>query len=195
MTPVEDVILDELGRLTASGFPVAGFFLAVTPTTPSRRSGGLDREESRVSQTKQGQVTEAQTTDSSWKSLYIMGGAAALISVLLVLLDIFVSILLPGGEVEPGARSALDWFALFQEDAYYGFRDLGVLNVLNVVLGIPLFLALYAAHRRVNRAYAALAVVLFLFGGAIYVSNNAVFPCSSLAKSTRRLQPMFRDPH
>jgi hypothetical protein len=30
MTPVEDVILDELGRLTTSGFPVTGFSLSVT---------------------------------------------------------------------------------------------------------------------------------------------------------------------
>lgn len=117
-----------------------------------------------------------EITDSGWKSLYIMGGVAALISVLLVLLDISVSILLPRGEVEPGARSAIDWFALFQNNTYYGFLDLGFLNVLNIVLGIPLLLALYAVHRRVNRAYAALAVALFLFGGAVYVSNNAVLP-------------------
>lgn len=130
-----------------------------------------------MSQTKQSQVTEVETTvDSSWKSLYKLGAAAALISVLLVLLDIFVSILLPGGEVEPGARSATDWFALFQDNTYYGLRDLGLLNILNIILGIPLLLALYAAHRRVNRAYAALAVALFLFGGAIYVSNNAAIP-------------------
>lgn len=129
-----------------------------------------------MSQTNQSRDTEAETADPSWKSLYILGAAAALISVLLVLLDIFVSILLPGGEVEPGARSAIDWFALFQNDTYYGFRDLGFLNILNIVLGILVFLALYAAHRRVNGAYAALAVILFLFGGAIYISNNAAIP-------------------
>jgi hypothetical protein len=78
--------------------------------------------------------------------------------------------------VEPGARTVLDWFALFQANAYHGFRELGLLNVLNLVLGIPLFLTLYAAHRRVGGAYAALALVLFLFGGAIYVANNAAVP-------------------
>ncbi len=114
--------------------------------------------------------------DSGWKSLYVMGGVAALIGVLLILLDVFVSLWLPRGEVEPGARSAIDWFTLFEEDPYYGLRDLGLLNVLNTLLGIPLFLALYAAHRRVGGAYATLALVLFLFGGAIYVSNNAALP-------------------
>lgn len=118
----------------------------------------------------------AETTDTRWKGLYKLGAAAALTSVLLVVLDIFVGILVPGGAVEPGARTVHDWFALFQGNAYHGFRELGLLNVLNLILGIPLFLALYAAHRRVGRAYAALALALFLFGGAIYVSNNAAVP-------------------
>ena len=117
-----------------------------------------------------------ESGDSSWHGLYAVGAAAALTSVLLVLLDIFAGILLPGTEVEPGARSAIDWFALFRENPYHGLRELGLLNVLNIVLGIPLFLALYAAHRRAGGAYAALALALFLFGGAIYVSGNAAVP-------------------
>lgn len=117
-----------------------------------------------------------ETAGSSPKLLYRIGGLAALTSVLLVLLDIIAGMLLPGGEVEPGARSALDWFALFRENAYYAFRDLGLLNVLNVILGIPLFIALYEAHRRTGGAYAALALALFLFGGAIYIANNAAVP-------------------
>lgn len=113
---------------------------------------------------------------SSWKGIYYAGAAAAVAGVLLVLVDIAVSIWLPRGEVAPGARPALEWFALFRENAFYGLRDLGLLNVLNIILGIPLFLALYAAHRRTDGAYATLALVLFLFGGAVYVTNNAAVP-------------------
>lgn len=132
----------------------------------------------RVPAARRYQRDEADTelADSGWKSLYVPGAVAALIGLLLILMDILVSMILPGGEAEPGARSAIDWFTLFQSNAYYGFRDLGLLNVLNIVLGIPLFLALYAAHRRVNPAYAAFALALFLFGGAIYISNNAAIP-------------------
>lgn len=122
------------------------------------------------------QAVGSDTAEPRWTGIYRIGAAAALIGVLLVLLDIVVGILLPGAEVEPGTRSATDWFALFQANAYHGFRELGLLNVLNMILGIPLFFALYAAHRRVNRAYATLALVLFLFGGAIYVANNAAVP-------------------
>lgn len=132
--------------------------------------------------TPQPDVTSAHVTDSGWQSLYQVGATAALISVLLVLLDIFISIWLPQGEVAPGTRSATDWFALFDNNLYYGFRDLGILNIFNAVLGIPLFLALYGVHRRVNQAYAALAMVLFVFGGAIYISNNTVLPLFSLSE-------------
>jgi hypothetical protein len=125
---------------------------------------------------------QSETSDSRWKSLYVVGGATALVSVLLVVLDIFVSIWLPGGEVAPGARSATDWFALFQSNMYYGFRDLGFLNILNIVLGVPVFLALYAAHRHDNAAYAALALVLFVLGGAVYISNNTVLPMLALSE-------------
>ena len=119
---------------------------------------------------------DSDTPGPGWRSLYRVGAAAALIGVLLVLLDILAGMLLPGGEVEPGARTVTAWFELFQSNAYHGFRELGLLNVLNTILGIPLFLALYAIHRRVGGAYAALALALFLFGGAIYISNNAAVP-------------------
>lgn len=127
-------------------------------------------------------VATAHAADSSWQSLYKVGATAALLSVLLVLFDIFISIALPQGEVAPGTRSATEWFALFDSDLYYSFRDLGILNIVNVVLGIPLFLALYGVHRRVNQAYAALAVMLFAIGGAVYISNNTLLPLFSLSE-------------
>lgn len=129
-----------------------------------------------MSQIKQNQLTDVEIADSHWKSLYKVGGTTALISVLLVLLDIIISILLPGGDKGPGTRTVIDWFTLFQNNWYHALRDLGFLNIVNLVLGIPMFLALYAAHRRVNRAYAALATIFFFFGGAVYISNNTVIP-------------------
>ena len=113
---------------------------------------------------------------ASGESLYLVGAAAALVSVLLVLIDIFMSIGLSQGEVAPGTRTAIDWYVLLQNHVVYGLRDLGLLNILNSLLGIPLFLTLYMVHRRTGNAYALLAVVLFLFGGAIYIANNPALP-------------------
>lgn len=48
-----------------------------------------------MSQLNLNQITDAGTVDSSWKSLYKVGGVAALIIVLVTLLDICI-IFLPG---------------------------------------------------------------------------------------------------
>ncbi len=112
-----------------------------------------------------------ETGDSSWRSLYKVGATAALISVLIGLLDIFISFL-PSGLDASGTLTAIDWFRLFQDNWFLGLRNLGLFNVISTLLAVPTFLALYAVHRRVNPAYAALAVALICIGAAVYTANN-----------------------
>lgn len=120
------------------------------------------------------QVTHAETADSAWKSLYKVGGAAALIVVLVYLMDIAISF--GGGDTQPGALTAIEWFTLLGDNSLLGLRTLGFLNILSLTVAVPLYFALYAAHRRVNRASAALALIVYLVGAAIYISNNAALP-------------------
>ncbi len=103
-------------------------------------------------------------TENEWNRLYTTGGIMALTMVMLVLLDISISIMVPGGDQRPGELSTVEWFALFEKNTYHGLRNLGLLNILNQILGIPMWLALYASHRHVNHVYAELALILFLFG-------------------------------
>lgn len=134
-----------------------------------------------MSQLNLNQITDAGTADSSWKSLYKVGGTAALITLLVTLLDIIISFLLGESEAGPGTRTIIDWFILFQDNWFLGLRDLGLLNIINTALAVPLFLALYAAHRRVNKSYAALAAILSFIGTAIYIANNKAFPMFTLS--------------
>jgi hypothetical protein len=123
----------------------------------------------------------SEKTDSNWVSLYKFGGIAALLSVLVILTDIALTFV-PAGAEPPGSMTAVDWFRLFQGNWFFGLRNLGLLpNVLNLSLSIPLFLALYEAHKHTNKAYAALALILSLAGTAIYLSNNAAFPMLALS--------------
>jgi hypothetical protein len=123
----------------------------------------------------------SEKTDSNWVSLYKFGGIAALLSVLVILTDIALTFV-PAGAEPPGSMTAVDWFRLFQDNWFFGLRNLGLLpNVLNLSLSIPLFLALYEAHKHTNKAYAALALILSLAGTAIYLSNNAAFPMLALS--------------
>lgn len=112
--------------------------------------------------------------NSSWNWIYIIGGIAALIPVLIFLLDIFLTF---GGEnIKNGTLSAVQMFQLFQGNWLLGLRYLGIINIISQTLGIPLFFALYAAHRRIFKPYVALLLILYLVGAAVYISNNAAIP-------------------
>lgn len=115
-----------------------------------------------------------KNVDTGWKWIFIIGGIAALIPVLIFLLDVFLTF---GGEnIKYGTLSAVQMYQLFQNNWLGGLRYLGFINVISQTLGIPLFFALYAAHRRMFKPYAALALILYLVGAAVYISNNAAIP-------------------
>jgi hypothetical protein len=136
-----------------------------------------------MSQLVLNRVLKAESRHSNWNNLYKLGGSAALFSALVALTDIALTFF-PAGAEPPGTMTAVDWFQLFQDNWFFGLRNLGLLpNILNLSLSIPIFLALYEAHKHTNKAYAALAMVLSLVGTAVYLSNNAAFPM--LALSTR----------
>jgi hypothetical protein len=103
------------------------------------------------------------------------------LAVLVALADISLSFI-PAGAEQPGTMTAIDWFELFQENWFFGLRNLGLLpNILTLFLLIPVFLALYEVHQQVNKAYGAPTLILFLVGAAIYLSNNAAFSMLTLS--------------
>lgn len=113
-------------------------------------------------------------TESHWSSLYKLGGAAALLAVLAFLVDIAIS--MASEDISPAAFTAVDWFALFQANGLAGLRALGLINVVSLIVSMPLYLSLYTAHQPVNRGFAALALMIYLVGAAVYISNNAAVP-------------------
>ena len=117
-----------------------------------------------------------KTTDSNWKSLYKVGGVAALIVVLAALIDALSAILW-----YTSSETVIEWFTLFQNNWLLGLRDLGLLDIIVMALNVPLFFALYAAHRRVNNAYAALAAILSFIATATLISTNGAFPMLTLS--------------
>jgi hypothetical protein len=124
------------------------------------------------------EVKVSETPNPNWNSLYKLGGVAALLAVLTGLVEIIITFL-PGGNVSPETVS--DWFTLFQNNWFLGFRNLGLLNIVLTSLAIPIFLALYAAHRQDNPAYAVLAMILSFIGVAVFFATNRAFPMLSLS--------------
>lgn len=123
-------------------------------------------------------ITNSQTEDPYNKSLYRLGGAAALLVVLTALFEIIITFL-PGGYRT--SETVIDWFTLLQEDWFLGLRNLGLLNIIIVALGIPVFFALYVAHRPANQTFAALAIIISLLGVAVFYATNRAFPMLDLS--------------
>jgi hypothetical protein len=113
-------------------------------------------------------------------ALYRAGGVAALLITGVALLDIIISFVSPAASV-PGTRTAVQWFALYHENWFLGLREQGLLNMLNLMFTAPLFLALYAAHRRAAGPFAALAAMVWTLGAAVYIANNTALPMLTLS--------------
>jgi hypothetical protein len=129
---------------------------------------------------KRQRIAEVNSADASWKRLYQLAGVCALLIFLVALADI-VTMFFEGEAMTPGSVNAVGWFTLFQSKRFLALRNLGLLNIVNTILELPLFLALYRVHRRADRAFAALALVLLAVGTSVYISRNTVFSMHALS--------------
>lgn len=123
----------------------------------------------------------ARMTRSAWNGVYKIGGLAILIAIPVYVLDIVISLTVEGADLPPDAFTAVNLFALYRENWLLGFRALGLINIVILVVSLPFFVALYGAHRETYGAYAALALIVWLAGATIYLANNVALPMSVLS--------------
>jgi hypothetical protein len=126
--------------------------------------------------------SNAETTNSNWKSLYKIGGTAALLGVLVMVMESLLTFLPGGGVTGPDTVTVLDWFTIFQDNWFMGLRNLGLINMIAASLGIPMVFALYAAHRKTDKVYGTLVLILFLIGTTVYLASNTAFPMLTLSR-------------
>ncbi len=119
--------------------------------------------------------------ESQWKSLYLFGGIAAILSLVAVVADIVIGSSM-GGNLAELPQTAVDRFAQFQQNPWLGLYNLDLLNTVNQLISIPVYLALYAAHRRTNQPSALLALIIFLLGTTLFVANNVALPMLELSQ-------------
>ncbi len=122
-----------------------------------------------MSPLKLNQVTDAETADSRWNWLYKVGGAAALITVVLIPIQIIVFI------ASPPPSTAIDYFTLFQNNRLLGLMGLDLVYIVDNVLAIPILLALYTALRRASESFMAIALALCFVGIVAYFASNTAF--------------------
>lgn len=125
------------------------------------------------------QVTNAEASDSDWKSLYRVGGVAAMIAGIFFRRNIAAEIGL-FSEYNPPVTVS-NWFALLQSNRLLGLSYLNIFDIVNYTLVGLMILALYVVLRRVNKSYMAIATTLGFIGIAVYFASNTAFSMFSLS--------------
>jgi fumarate reductase subunit D len=120
-------------------------------------------------------LNDSETTDSNFKSLYKLGGAAALITAMIMPLQIIIYIAFPP------PSTVIGFFSLFQENGLLGLLALDLLIIIDQILLVPIILALYAALKRANESFMAIALTIYIIGIVTYFTSNTVFEMLSLS--------------
>jgi len=97
-----------------------------------------------MSQLSENRVSDVESPDPTWKTLYKVGGAAVLIGLAFYLSQFIIIIF---GEPYPTATEG--WFALFQRSTLLGLFYLNALDMASITLFCLMFLALCAALKHV----------------------------------------------
>src|SRR5512138_3863178 len=117
-------------------------------------------------------------TLAEWVGLYKLGAVTSLLILFTALLEILITFL-PGGYAS--AETVADWFNLLQDNWFLGLRNLGLLNIVMIALGVPMFFALCMAHWKVNSKYSALALIISVIGDAVFYATNRAFAMLDLS--------------
>jgi hypothetical protein len=115
--------------------------------------------------------------ESAWKALYITGGVAALLAVLVFRRFFAVEMMTFNGfgvfEVPPNEpATALEWFSLLERNKLVGLILLGTVDLINYALVGLIFLAIYGALRKANEIAMELAALLSMISISVYFATN-----------------------
>jgi len=113
--------------------------------------------------------------DLKWKNLYRIGGMAAILAAVLLLIEIIVF------TIWPQPTTAIGKFTLLERNKLIGLIDFYLLEFIAYILFIPMFFAIYVALKRFNESYMALAIILAIVGITIFLATNNPFSMLSLS--------------
>jgi hypothetical protein len=120
-------------------------------------------------------------TNDNWKTLYRIGGIAALLAAILFRRNIGAEVSLFIG-VDAIPRSIGEWFVLLQSNPFVGLSLLAVFDIFNYILEGVIFLALGAAFWHMNKSIVAVALASGLVGITINLASNISLTMLSLSE-------------
>jgi len=121
------------------------------------------------------QVSDTESVDPAYQSLYKLGGVAAWIVAVLTAGEVIFFSFYP----QPSTVSG--WFMLFHSNKITGFLDYWGLEVLMYMMFILVFLALYFVLRKTSQVPMILALTFALLGIGIFFATNNPFSMLSLS--------------
>lgn len=124
--------------------------------------------------------TNAETSESNWKSLYKVGGTAALISALMYIITLVIYV--PANLAAPPPETVLDWFSVFEDSPVTGLFYLGLGDIVIMLLWGPMALALYTVLKKSNRTWSLIATAFVFVGMAVFLATNTAFSMLSLSQ-------------
>ena len=110
-----------------------------------------------------------------WQTLHKLGGVTALAVLALIPIQMVVFF------IWPPPSSVIGWFTLFQDNALVGLLDMDLLLIVDYLLLIGLFSALWASLRRANESLMAIALILQLVATATYLASTVAFEMLTLS--------------
>lgn len=81
----------------------------------------------------------------------------------------------------PPRNSVIGWFTLFQDNAFVGLLNMDLLLIVDYLLLVGVFSALWASLRRANESLMAIALILQLVATATYFASTVAFEMLSLS--------------
>lgn len=130
--------------------------------------------------TARGTALEAGA-DGRWTTLYRAGALAAVATIGMTLIQIFVFMAWPPPSFQPAASAVADWYALLQRNWLIGLMDLDMAMLIDYPLNLLLFASVCVAVYRGNESLTAIAAGLGLAGIASYFAVNPAFAMLSLS--------------
>ena len=110
-----------------------------------------------------------ETVDPTWKTLYRVGGAGALLALVFYLSQVLILIF---GEPYPATTEG--WFNLFSRSKLLGLFYLNALDMVSITLFSLMFLALCLALKQGNESAMAIAGLLSFIGAAVFIAARSV---------------------
>jgi len=115
-----------------------------------------------------------------WRKIYRLGGYAAIFSFLLTLADIIYGSATSGDITLQ--YTAIEAFNEINQNWLIGLYHLDLLNMINTIVMLPVYYAIYGAHKRKSGPIATLSLILAIIGTTIFLANNAALPMFQLTQ-------------